>query len=93
MYKFLENVVALEQRLMQDVIEHEGVDQGMANMYAQDRNDVIEAKSLYFAGKAEEFSRHIDRLDTSIREGIVIAFAKDLGKDWVLKNLGYEVYA
>lgn len=93
MYKFLENVVALEQSLMQDVIEHEGVDQGMANMYAQDRNDVIEAKSLYFAGKAEEFSRHIDHLDTSIREGIVIAFAKDLGKDWVLQNLGYEVYA
>ena len=91
MYKFLENVVALESSLMQDVIEFEGVDQGMANMYAQDRSDVIEAKSLYFSGKANEFRTHIDRLDTSIREGIVIAFAKDLGNDWVLKNLGYEV--
>lgn len=93
MYKFLENVVALESSLMQDVIVNEGVDQGMANMYAQDRNDVIEAKSLYFADKANEFRTHIDRLDTSIREAIVIAFAQDLGNEWVLKNLGYEVYA
>ena len=91
MYKFLENVVALESSLMQDVIDHEGVDQEMANFYAQDRNDVIEAKSLYFAGKADEFRTHIDRLDTFIREAIVIAFAKDLGEEWVLKNLGYEV--
>ncbi len=91
MYKFLENVVNLESSLMQNVIEFEGVDQEMANMYAQDRNDVIEAKSLYFADKANEFRTHIDRLDTSIREGIVIAFAQDLGEDWVLNNLGYEV--
>jgi hypothetical protein len=63
----------------------------MANFYAQDRSDVIEAKSLYFADKADEFRTHIDRLDTFIREAIVIAFAKDLGSDWVLKNLGYEV--
>ena len=91
MYKFLENVVNLESSLMQKVIEFEGVDQEMANMYAQDRNDVIEAKSLYFADKANEFRTHIDRLDTSIREGIVIAFAKDLGEKWVLNNLGYEV--
>jgi hypothetical protein len=91
MYKFLENVVNLESSLMQNVIEFEGVDQEMANMYAQDRNDVIEAKSLYFADKANEFRTHIDRLDTSIREGIVIAFAKDLGEKWVLNNLGYEV--
>lgn len=93
MYKFLENVVNLESSLMQNVIEFEGVDQEMANMYAQDRNDVIEAKSLYFADKANEFRTHIDRLDTSIREGIVIAFAQDLGEEWVLNNLGYEVYA
>ena len=91
MYKFLENVVALESSLMQDVIAHEGVDNEMANFYAQDRNDVIEAKSLYFADKANEFRTHIDRLDTFIREAIVIAFAKDLGEEWVLKNLGYEV--
>lgn len=91
MYKFLENVVKLEQDLMQEVISYEGVDNEMANFVAQDRNDVIEAKDLHNAGKIAELSTHIDRLDTFIREGIVVAFAKDLGDDWVRKNLGYEV--
>ena len=93
MYQFLENVVALEKNLMQDVIEFEGVDQGMANMYAQDRNDVIKAKHLYNTCQVAELSKHIDYLDTSIREGVVIAFAKDLGDEWVAKNLGYQVCA
>jgi len=35
----------------------------------------------------------IDRMDTHPREGVVVALAADLGKDWVLENLGYEVYA
>jgi len=36
--------------------------------------------------------RHfIDRMDTHPREGVVMAFAADLGEDWVLENLGYEV--
>lgn len=91
MYKFLENVVKLEQDLMQEVISYEGVDNEMANFVAQDRNDVIEAKDLHNAGKIAELSTHIDSLDTFIREGIVVAFAKDLGNDWVRKNLGYEV--
>ena len=91
MYKFLENVVALEKDLMQDVIANEGIDKEMANFYAQDRNDVIEAKDLHNAGKIAELSTHIDRLDTFLREGIVVAFAKDLGNDWVAENLGYEV--
>lgn len=91
MYRFLENIVKLERDLMKDVVAYEGIDQEMADFYAQDRNDVIEAKSLYFAGKANEFRTHIDRLDTFIREAIVIAFAKDLGNEWVSVNLGYEV--
>ena len=91
MYKFLENVVKLESDLMQDVIHFEGRDKDMANMYAQDRNDVIKAKDLHNAGKIAELAKHINYLDTSIREGIVIAFAKDLGNDWVSENLGWSV--
>ena len=91
MYQFLKNVVALESNLMQDVIEFEGVDQDMANMYAQDRNDVIKAKDLYNAGKIEELAKHINYLDTSIREGVVIAFVDDLGSIWVANNLGWSV--
>ena len=46
MYKFLENIVDLENNLMQDVMAHDAMPD-MANMYAQDRNDVIEAKHLH----------------------------------------------
>jgi hypothetical protein len=91
MYKFLENVVALESSLMQNVIEFEGVDKEMANFYAQDRNDVIDCKQLFQAGKINALVNKINNLDTYIREGIVVAFAKDLGEEWVLNALGYEV--
>ena len=91
MYQFLKNVVELENNLMQDVIHFEGVDNGLANMYAQDRNDVQEAKKLYLAEDIPGLKAHIDRLDTSIREGVVMAFVNDLGNDWVATNLGWEV--
>ena len=91
MYKFLENVVKLESDLMQDVIANEGIDKEMANFYAQDRNDVIKAKHLHNSGEIAELAKHINSLDTFIREGIVIAFAKDLGNDWVSENLGWSV--
>ena len=91
MYQFLKNVVELENNLMQDVIHFEGVDNGLANMYAQDRNDVQEAKKLYLAEDIPGLIAHIDRLDTSIREGVVMAFVNDLGNDWVEDNLGWSV--
>ena len=91
MYQFLKNVVELENNLMQDVIHFEGVDNGLANMYAQDRNDVQEAKKLYLAEDIPCLKAHIDRLDTSIREGVVMAFVNDLGNDWVEDNLGLSV--
>ena len=91
MYKFLKNVVEMENSLMQDVIANEGIDKEMANFYAQDRNDVIEAKDLHNAGKIAELADHINSLDTIIREGLVVAFAKDLGNDWVMENLGWSV--
>ena len=91
MYQFLKNVVELENNLMQDVIHFEGVDNGLANMYAQDRNDVQKAKKLYLAEDIPSLKAHIDRLDTSIREGVVMAFVNDLGNDWVEDNLGWSV--
>jgi len=91
MYKFLENIVDLEKNLMQDVIAHEGKDREMANWYAQDRNDVIAAKELYHADKITDLKAHVEDLDTFIRDAIVMAFAADLGGDWVADNLGWDV--
>jgi hypothetical protein len=87
----LKNIVKLESDLMQEVIAHEGVDREMANYYAQDRNDVIQSRELYNDGKIADLKKHVDYLDTCIRDGVVMAFVADLGNDWVYNNLGYEV--
>ena len=88
---FLENLTKLEKNLWNSHVEFMGVDHDMAEMYAQDRNDVIEVKELYRRGIMPTLRTFIDRMDTHPREGVVMAFAADLGEDWVLENLGYEV--
>lgn len=87
----LMNLHKLEKSLWKEIVQWEGKDKEMANFVAQDRNDVIEARSLYFTGDMAKLTKHIDPLDTYIREAIVVAFAADLGNDWVCENLGYEV--
>ena len=88
---FLENLTKLEKNLWKSHVEFVGVDHDMAEMYAEDRNDVIKVKDLYRIGIMPTLREFIDRMDTHPREGVVLAFAADLGEDWVLKNLGYEV--
>jgi hypothetical protein len=46
---------------------------------------------LFATGKINQLNNKLNNLDTSIREGIVIAFAEDLGAEWVKNALGYEV--
>ena len=88
---FLENLTKLENNLWKEIVAYEGVDKEMQNFVAQDRNDVIDCKQLFQTGKINALINKINNLDTYIREGIVIAFAKDLGEEWVLNALGYEV--
>jgi len=87
----LKNLYKLERNLWNEMVAYEGVDKEMAEFTAMDRNDVITAKELYIAGEYEMLKGHIDYLDTSIREGVVIAFAADLGSIWVANNLGWSV--
>jgi len=88
---FLKNLTKLEKNLWKSHVEFVGVDDDMAEMYAEDRNDVIKVKDLYRIGIMPTLREFIDRMDTHPREGVVMAFAADLGEDWVLENLGYEV--
>jgi|TARA_Y100000385_G_scaffold138269_1_gene143637 hypothetical protein len=88
---FLENLTKLEKNLWNSHVEFVGVDHDMAEMYAEDRNDVLEVKSRFNKGHMGSLKSFIDRMDTHPREGVVMAFVSDLGEDWVLKNLGYEV--
>ena len=91
MYTYLKNVTKIESDLMKEIIAWEGEDKEMANFVAQDRLDVQEAKDRYFKGHMGSLSSFIDRLDTCVRERLVVAFAEDLGSDWVETNLGYRV--
>ena len=88
---FLENLFKLERNLWNEMVSYEGVDKEMAEFTAQDRNDVIKAKELYKANDVAELKKHVDYLDTYIREGVVMAFVADLGEGWVFENLGYTV--
>jgi len=88
---FLENLTKLEKNLWKEIVAYEGVDKEMQNFVAQDRNDVIDCKHLFQTGKINALINKINNLDTYIREGIVVAFSKDLGEEWVLNALGYEV--
>ena len=88
---FLENLYKLEKSLWNSHVEFMGVDNDLAEMYAEDRNDVIRCKELFQVGKLNQLNNKLNHLDTHIREGIVVAFAKDLGEEWVMNALGYEV--
>ena len=63
----------------------------MVDMYAQDAADTQKSIDLIKSNKISQAAKHISYLDTAIREGVVIALAKDLGNDWVAANLGWEV--
>lgn len=88
---FLENLTKLEKGLWNSHVEMMGVDNDMAEMYAADRNDVIEVKERFNRGHMGSLKTFIDRMDTHPREGVVVALAMDLGEDWVEENLGWSV--
>ena len=88
---FLQNLYKLEKSLWNSHVEMMGVDNDMAEMYAADRNDVIEVKERFNRGHMGSLKTFIDRMDTHPREGVVVALAADLGEDWVEENLGWSV--
>ena len=88
---FLENLYKLEKSLWNEMVSYTGVDKEMEEFTAMDRNDVITCKELFKAGKITALRNKLNNLDTYIREGIVMAFAADLGAEWVRNALGYEV--
>ena len=64
---FLENLTKLEKSLWNSHVEFMGVDNDMAEMYAQDRNDVIEVKDRFNRGHMGSLKSFIDRMDTHPR--------------------------
>ena len=70
------------------------IEEDMASMYIQDAEDAQEVADLINApmdSTNNYLRRYINRLDTVIREAIIVALAKDLGSDWVASELHWEV--
>jgi len=86
-YEILSNV----KHIKAELIDLAGPYGENYQMYIDDVWDVETAITLYEAGDVKELAKHIDQMDTSPREDLVVAFANDLGKEFVEDYLGYEV--
>ena len=60
-------------------------------MYIEDANDTQIVSDLIEEGDVKSARELIKLMDTSIRESIIIAIAKDHGSVWTAINLGWEV--
>ena len=81
----------LARNLWNNHVSECGKDHDLAELYAEDRNNVLDAKMLFQTSQIAKLVKDVDLMDTSIREAIVIAFAKDLGVDWVQDTFGYDL--
>ena len=86
----MKNLNALIKSLKEKAKSDWAIREDMASMYIQDANDATTVGKL-LKSNIDEVAKFINLLDTSIREGIVIAVAKDMGNDWVMENLGWDV--
>ena len=85
------NLTKLITELKNDAKSDWAIKEDMASMYQQDADDSQEVMDHINNGNNEFASKKVNGLDTVIREGIVIALAKDMGSIWVADNLGWEV--
>jgi len=85
------NLTKLITELKNEAKSDWAIKEDMASMYQQDADDSQEVMDHINNGNNESASKKVNSLDTVIREGIVIALAKDMGNIWVADNLGWEV--
>ena len=87
---FLKAVPELIEKHDQYAIEAR-FDQDMVELYESDRDDFMSCLSMFRNRQIPALRKFIDEMDTGPRDGIVLAFASDLGADWVRDNLGWNV--
>ena len=85
----MKNLNALIEDLKANAKTDWAIQEDMASMYIEDANDATTVGKL-LKSNIDEAAKFINLLDTSIREGVVIAVAKDMGNDWVMENLGWD---
>ena len=63
----------------------------LSDMYNEDADDFHKAISLFRQSDSETLANHVQFMDTSPREALVLAFAKDCDNEFVKSYLGYEL--
>lgn len=82
------NAVSL---LMDQTISYAEDNEDLTEMYMEDWKDFSVAITLFRNSDCEGLANHICEMDTAPREQLIVAFAKDCGKDFVKLNLGWEL--
>jgi len=90
----MKNLKNLIKDLKALTIDPEVIEMDMVDMYAQDANDaevvynfIVDSKGVNIPTAA----KYLNKLDTSIREGICMAIAEDKGNDFLVENFGWSV--
>jgi len=86
----MKNLNALIKSLHAEAKSDWAIKDKVADMYQQDAKDATTVGKL-LKSDIDEAAEVVRILDTSIREAIIIAIAKDKGNDWVEQNLGWSV--
>ena len=85
------NLTKLITELKNEAKSDWAIQEDMASMYQQDADDSQEVMDHINNGSINTAADKVNSLDTAIREGVVIALAKDMGNNWVANNLGWSV--
>jgi hypothetical protein len=78
-------------KLVADYREYAQDGGDLSDMYNEDADDFHKAISLFRQSDAETLSQHVQFMDTSPRDSLVMAFFRDCGKDFVEHVLGYSI--
>ena len=90
----MKNLNALIKSLKQKAKSDWAFQEEMTDMYTQDANDATVIRNfIAHRGGANipTASQYLSGLDTSIREAICLAIAKDRGNDFLIENFGWSV--
>ena len=87
----MENLNALINQLHNNAQKDWAIQEDMSSMYIDDAYDAQIVLDFLEEGDVKSAKEVINLMDTSIREGVIIAIAKDNGSIWTAINLGWEV--
>ena len=67
------------------------IKEDMSDMYKQDAQDYESILTMIESDNLSGAKKLLEYMDTLPREHAIIAIAEDIGNQWVLTNLGWEV--